>query len=136
MTTILSLSQSRLTVAFVGGRQAAGTTESFLYVTDCVEPVLYLALCGRRHGRLGYAVLELVREEVAFPVRKGLYELTQLLSADSSCPGPVAVLSGVLWSRLEVLEQLSAEPTFPVLELGLSELCGPRSIAGAFPRET
>lgn len=133
--TALRLYQSRLTAAFVGGRASPNGTEVFLYVTDCIEPRLGLELYSRNGRRIGCAVLEFVHEEVDGALRKGLYELTQLLSADSPCPGPVAVLSGVLWNRLEVLEQSLAASPFLSLEPAPTELSGPLSAAGGFLRE-
>lgn len=133
--TALRLNQSRLTAAFVGGRAATNGTQVFLYVADCIEPTLCLELHSRNGRRIGCAVLEFLHEEVTGTLRKGLYELTQLLSADSPCPGPVAVLSGVLWNRLEVLEQSLAASPFLPQEPALPELSGPQSAAGGFPHE-
>lgn len=102
--------QACLRVLLLPGRDMAGTTEAFIYLANHAEPTLCLELWSRKAGAsIGYAVLELAGEEEGpGGVTVGLYELTQLLSAGSPCPGPTIALSGVLWTRREVLEQLEA----------------------------
>ena len=106
----MKITQSAMRLALLGDRAATGATEAFLYAAGRTEPVLYLDLWNRRAGyRLGYAELHRVAEEEGQEgIILGLYELTRLHGADCPCPGPVVALSGVLWSRREVLEQIEA----------------------------
>lgn len=99
-----------LRALFIAERDAARTTEAFIYLANHAEPTLCLELWSRKSGAsIGYAVLERAGEEEGpGGVTVGLYELTQLLAAGSPCPGPVVALSGVLWTRREVLAQLEA----------------------------
>ncbi|MNF62236.1 hypothetical protein D3C84_439120 [compost metagenome] len=107
----MEITQSALRIVFVSGRAASEATEMFFYAAERYEPRLYLDLWGGSgSSRLGYAELRRAGEEEGPDgVTLGLYELARLHGADFPCQGPVASLSGVLWSRREVLARFSAE---------------------------
>lgn len=114
--------QTGLRAAFISDRQQQNTTELFLYLPGVVAPRVCLLLASQqRGGELGYAVLDRAGEEEGpGGVTVGLYELTQLLAAGSPYPGPVVALSGVLWTRREVLAQLEAgDASLPLAGLRL-----------------
>lgn len=126
---MVCVTQSGLRMVFLAGRGLPGATEAVVYLAGQHEPTLYLKLWGRRERVLiGYAELERAGEEEGPEgVTLGLYELTRLLGADCPCPGPVVSLSGVLWNRREVLEQIEAG------DVSLPWQAAPRLPESAFP---
>jgi len=131
------MSPQNLRALFIAGRDMACATEAFVYLANHAEPTLCLELSSRKAGGgIGYAVLELAcEEEGPGGVNLGLYELTQLLGAGSPCPGPVVSLSGVLWTRREVLAQIEAVDASLPWEAA-TRLNEPRLAALATLRET
>ena len=105
----MQINQKDMVISLIGGRAAPDSTEAFLSVVDADQPVLFLDLWNREVGRIGFAELHLCGSESrALGCSAGLYKLAQLHPADYQAPGPVASLTGVLWPRREVLEQLEA----------------------------
>lgn len=105
----MAISQRDLNIIFIPARCSESSTEVFLWVAGCDEKTLFLDINTRSGGRIGWAELERCGEEQR---RDGVmtsgYELARLHAADYQPQGPVVSLSGVLWPRREVLEQLAA----------------------------
>lgn len=127
---MLGQQQHALRLVLIAGRDEPGATEAFVYLLNRTEPVLLLDLHSRRAGgRVGYLELELAAVEPGpGQATVGLYELTRLVEAHSPVRHPVVSLSGVLWTRQEVLAQLAAGDASLPLE-GLNLQFGPRSTA-------
>ena len=105
----MQVKQRNMVLSLIGGRAGSGSTEAFLSIVGSDQATLYLDLWDKDAGRLGYAELRHCRTESRTKKRSaGLYKLVRLHSADYQAPGPVASLTGVLWPRREVLEQLEA----------------------------
>lgn len=92
------------TLIALAGRRSANSTELFIQAEDDLDEV-FVELWGKAE-LAGYA--RLTRARSADEVRGGrlvaTFELAELLSARSPCPGPLVSLSAVLWSRQELLE--------------------------------
>lgn len=115
-------------------RRTANSTELY-FQSDVDAEAVFIEVWGQG-ALIGYA--RLVRARSADEIRAGrpvaTFELAELLSAHSPCPGPLVSLSGVLWSRQELHEELSefrsfarpADPTLGPL---------PQSTGGGCPHE-
>lgn len=107
------INQSRLTAIFQNGRRSKGSTELYIQIAECQEPVLYLELWFEKNF-MGYARFE--RCMSSLEIRHGysiyMFALAGLLSADSPTPHPVVALSGVLWSRRELGAEFGVDPAY------------------------
>ena len=122
------------TMLALAGRKSALSTELFLQAEDGLEEA-FIELWGQ--GTLiGYARLARVRSADEFRVGHPVatFELAELLSARSPCPGPLVSLSAVLWCRRELLEGPSGS-RFSYPEEGQTPGPSPQSAGGASPRE-
>ena len=105
----MQINQKDMVISLIGSRAASDSTEAFMSIADADQPILFLDLWNRGAGRIGFAELHLCGSEARTLGRSaGLYELTQLHPAGYQVPGPIVSLTGVLWPRREVLEQLEA----------------------------
>ena len=109
------ITQSQIIAALLPGRRSQNSTEVVLELTGVAAPFFWIELWNM-DTHLGYAKLE------TFPgyqdqnnPNSASFVLTELLSASSPAPSPIASLSGVLWNRLAALEA-SAGPPFSLLE--------------------
>lgn len=91
-------------LVLMSGRAFPESTEVFLYVdTELTE--FWLAHGPKGNDRpIGYVRYVRRSDEVVAGVSQGIFELTELLLADSPCPGPIISLSGVLWTRHAIPE--------------------------------
>lgn len=129
------ITQSMLRAVFKPPASGAAT-QIFFYVAESDAALLTLSLTDRAGKPLGSMLLSRVGEEEGpGGVSLGLYELTQLLSADYPCSGQAVALSGVLWSRREVLAQIEAGDSSLPGEAA-PRLAGARSGASESLRET
>lgn len=117
----MHIRQKDMVVSLVGGREAPDSTEAFLSIAGASQPVLFLDLWNKESGRIGFAELQLCSDDTRSQGRSaGLYKLARLHPADYQAQGPVASLTGVLWPRREVLEQLEAgDASLPLAGLNL-----------------
>jgi len=123
-----------LVLMALSARRSASSTELY-FQSDVDSEVLFVDLWGQ--GTLiGYA--RLVRVRSADEIRAGrpvaTFELAELLSAHSPCPGPLVSLSAVLWSHQELHEELSESRFFAHLAGSMPEP-SPQSTGGACPHE-
>lgn len=126
----MKVRQQDMMAILIGGRASQSSTEAFIAIAGADDPVQYIDLWSRSVGRLGYIELRLVGTETMSRQRTaGLYEVAGLHPADYQCPGPIAELSGVLWPRREVLEQISARRIEPDSPLAYTEPCNLREEA-------
>lgn len=118
----------------LAGRKSELSTELFVQAESDLDEC-FIELWGAR-ARIGYA--RMLRRESATEFRAGrpvaTFELVELLSAHSPCPGPLVSLSAVLWSRRELHAELS-ESRFSAHREGSMPGLSPRSIYGGCPRE-
>lgn len=120
------------TLLALSGRSSSASTELFFFAESDMDEV-FVELWGQRK-LVGYA--RLARAFSADEVRYGrsvvAFELAEVLSARSPCPGPLVSLSGVLWSRQELLEELSG-CRFSVLPKDQTSESSPQSADGECP---
>lgn len=118
----------------LAARQSALSTELFVQAEYDLDEV-FVELWGSG-ALIGYA--RLVRRESATEFRAGrpvaTFELVELLSAHSPCPGPLVSLSAVLWSRRELRAELS-ECRFSAPREGSMPGLSLQSTGGGCPRE-
>lgn len=123
-----------LALLALSARRSASSTELYLQA-DFDSDVVFIEVWGQG-ALIGYA--RLVRARSADEVRAGrpvaTFELAELLSAHSPCPGPLVSLSAVLWSRQELLEELSESRSFALLADPTLEPL-PQSTGGGCPHE-
>lgn len=111
----------------LAGRKSPMSTELFVQAeSDLDEAFVEL---WRQGAIIGYA--RLVRVRAADEIRAGrpvaTFELAELLSPHSPCPGQPVSLSAVLWSRRELHEELSESRSSALRE---------GSMPGLLPRST
>lgn len=118
----------------LAGRKSSSSTELFLQLDLDVDEAL-VELWGPG-ALIGY--LRLARAHKADEFRNGrtvaTFELAELLSPHSPCPGPLVSLSGALLSRRERLEEPSGCCSSALPE-GLTPAPSPQLIGGVCPHE-
>jgi len=109
------ITQSRMVAILLGRRKSPASTELFLNVVASTREFFYVQLYSHTRKRLiGYARFDKVGVEEISRHPASVYELAELLGADYPTPSPLVSLSGTLWPRRVVLEQLSAgDPSLP-----------------------
>lgn len=117
----MQIKQKDLVVSLIGGRTGPESTEVFLSIAGVSQPKLFLDVWSKESGRIGFVELHLCGSEARSLERSsGLYKLAQLHPADYQAQGLVVSLTGVLWPRREVLEQLEArDASLPLAGLNL-----------------
>ena len=123
-----------LALMALSARRSVSSTELYFQFNSDSE-VLFIEVWGQG-ALIGYA--RLVRVRSADEIRDGhpvaTFELAELLSLHSPCPGPLVSLSGALLSRRERLEEPSG-CCFSALPEGLTPAPSPQLIGGVCPHE-
>lgn len=114
--------------------RTASSTELY-FQSDMDSEVVFIEVWGQG-ALIGYA--RFVRVRSADEFRAGClvatFELAELLSPHSPCPGQPVSLSAALWSRQEPLGEPS-ECRSSVLQEGSKLATSPQSTGGACPHE-